>query len=103
MVKSIVFAFMILGFSVAVFEVCYILRSNKGAAEQKIVVKCFFAIGVVLFLFVGLPLTLYIVELIPRWLYWLMLGLFLVFTALADVWANKELKKVRKDNENYNP
>ena len=96
MEKYIVIALLIFGFAIAVFEIYYVLRWRKGSVQQRIVVRSFLVMGAVLVLFVGLSLTLYIMGLIPGGLYWLMLGLAMVVTVFINIWANRDLKKVKK-------
>jgi len=72
------------------------IKNTKTVAERRFAVKCAFAVWIAFTLLIGLPLGLWLVGLIPRWLSWVAYTLFYILLVPTIFWTAKHQAALRE-------
>jgi Ca2+/Na+ antiporter len=75
------------------------IKNTKTAAERRFAVKCALGAWVACALLIGLPLVLWLMRVIPQWLYWVAYALFYVFLIPTIIWTEKRRAALHVRND----
>jgi RNA polymerase sigma factor (sigma-70 family) len=71
------------------------IRNTKSFRERRFMIRMLLLVYVLLFVLVGLPLTLTLAGLIPPWAYWSCLGVFFVILVPLIFWSYAHQRRIQ--------
>jgi len=87
----------VIGVSGAIIGTYFSIKNTKTAAERKFAVKCALGAWIASILLIVLPLALWLVGLIPLWLYLAAYTLFYILLVPTIFWMEKRQVALRKE------
>jgi len=85
-----------IGVSGAIIGTYFSIKNTKTTAERGFAVKCALGAWIASILLIVLPLALWLVGLIPQWLYWVSYTLFYILLVPTIFWMEKRQVALRK-------
>jgi RNA polymerase sigma factor (sigma-70 family) len=77
------------------------IRSTNSPRERRFMIRMALLVWLLLFVLIGLPLTLALVGFIPKWAYWSCFAVFFVILFPLIFWSNAHQRRIQIEDGTY--
>jgi len=93
----------ILGLLGGIFGVWRSIKNTKSSGERRFMIRLTVLFWVMLFVLIGVPLTLTLAGIVPKWFYWGCFAAFFVLLMPLIFWGNAHQQKIQIREGTYRP